>query len=98
MKTISMKAVLSTLYTNYSIRATCITCLDQRGIEVRYQVCQWIQVRNFNQELFKICDQNKKAGNVPGIVVCCSPISKTRVRKFNCVNEIMNITKSAFKS
>lgn len=33
MKTISMKAELLTLYTNHCIRATCITSLDQRGIE-----------------------------------------------------------------
>ncbi|XP_061191067.1 uncharacterized protein LOC133198896 [Saccostrea echinata] len=36
MKTISMKAELSTLYTNHCIRATCITSLDQRGIEARH--------------------------------------------------------------
>lgn len=36
MKTISMKAELSTLYTNNCIRATCITSLDQRGIEARH--------------------------------------------------------------
>lgn len=36
MKTISMKAELSTLYTNHCIRVTCITSFDQRGIEARH--------------------------------------------------------------
>ena len=36
MKTISAKTGLSTLYTNQCIRATCITSLDQHGIEARH--------------------------------------------------------------
>lgn len=36
MKTISMKAELSTLHTNYCIRDTCITSLDQRDKEARH--------------------------------------------------------------
>lgn len=34
MKTISVKAKLSTLYTSHCIRATCITSLDQRVMKL----------------------------------------------------------------
>ena len=36
MKTISGKAELSQTYTNHCIRATCITALDQKGVEARH--------------------------------------------------------------
>ena len=36
MKTISKDAQLSKLYTNHSIRATCLTKLDQAGFEIRH--------------------------------------------------------------
>jgi len=36
MKTISTKAELSQIYTNHCIRATCITALDNKGMEARH--------------------------------------------------------------
>lgn len=36
MKTISTKAELSQVYTNHSIRATCISTLDNKGMEARH--------------------------------------------------------------
>ena len=36
MKTISKDAELSKVYTNHSIRATCLTKLDQAGFEIRH--------------------------------------------------------------
>lgn len=36
MKTISIKAELSQIYTNHCIRATCITALDDNGVEARH--------------------------------------------------------------
>lgn len=36
MKTISTKAEVSQIYTNHSIRATCITALDNKGMEARH--------------------------------------------------------------
>lgn len=40
MKDISRDAELSLLYTNHSIRATCITLLDNAGIEARHIMVQ----------------------------------------------------------
>ena len=36
MKKISIEAKLSYVYTNHSIRSTCITILDQAGVEARH--------------------------------------------------------------
>ena len=35
MKTLSEGALLSQIYTNYSVRATCLTKLDEAGFEIQ---------------------------------------------------------------